>query len=135
MPLSLNSRGKEAMKKIIKLIPLILSFSLILGFASCVNAAAGSASSDKTVIFRGSFSIDESYITQDSNSVMASRSAQPTIPAEANLTYYAKATNGSQTLTSQDIDNKLFEDILIVIFSYIFLISDKKFCLISFVNF
>ena len=93
------------MKKMIKIIPLILSFSLILGLTSCVNAAAGSgSSSDKTVIFRGSFSIDESYITQDSNSVMASRSAQPTIPAEANLTYYAKATNGSQTLTSQDID-------------------------------
>ena len=93
------------MKKIIKIIPLILSFSLILGLTSCVNAAAGSgSSSDKTVIFCGSFSIDESYITQDSNSVMASRSAQPTIPAEANLTYYAKATNGSETLTSQDID-------------------------------
>ena len=92
------------MKKIIKLIPLILSFSLILGFASCVNAAAGSASSDKTVIFRGSFSIDESYITQDSNSVMASRSAQPTIPAEANLTYYAIATNGSETINSDDIN-------------------------------
>lgn len=93
------------MKKIIKIIPLILSFSLILGLTSCVNAAAGSgSSSDKTVIFRGSFSIDESYLSQNSNSVMASRSAQPTIPAEANLTYYAKATNGSQTLTSQDID-------------------------------
>lgn len=93
------------MKKIIKIIPLILSISLILGLTSCVNAASGSASSsDKTVIFRGSFSIDESYLSQNSNSVMASRSAQPTIPAEANLTYYAKATNGSQTLTSQDID-------------------------------
>ena len=93
------------MKKMIKIIPLILSFSLILGLTSCVNAAASSASSsDKTVIFRGSFSIDESYLSQNSNFVMASRSAQPTIPAEANLTYYAKATNGSQTLTSQDID-------------------------------
>lgn len=94
------------MKKIIKLIPLILSFSLILSLASCVNAAGGAGSSSyKTVVFYGSFSIDESYITQDSNSVMASRSAQPTIPAEANLTYYAKATNGSETITSQDIDN------------------------------
>lgn len=94
------------MKKMIKIIPLILSFSLILGLTSCVNAAAGSgSSSDKTVIFRGSFSIDESYLSQNSNSVMASRSAQPTIPAEANLTYYAKATNGSETLTSQDLDS------------------------------
>ncbi len=93
------------MKKMIKIIPLILSFTLIFGLTSCVNAAAGSASSDKIVIFRGSFSIDESYITQDSNSVMASRSAQPTIPAQANLTYYAKATNGIDLpIESQDID-------------------------------
>ncbi|MEE3416479.1 MAG: hypothetical protein VZR53_14045, partial [Prevotella sp.] len=92
------------MKKIIKIIPLILSFSLILGLTSCVNAAGPGSSSDKTVYFYGSFSIDESYLSQDSNSVKSFRSAQPTIPAEANLTYYAKATNGSETITSQDIN-------------------------------
>ena len=92
------------MKKIIKLIPLILSFSLIFGLTSCVNAAGAESSSDKTVYFYGSFSIDESYLSQDSNSVKTFRSAQPTIPAEANLTYYAKATNGSETITSQDIN-------------------------------
>ena len=105
MLLFLNNRGKKTMKKIITVISLVLSFSLILGLTSCVNAAAGSgSSSDKTVIFRGSFSIDESYLSQNSNSVMASRSAQPTIPAEANLTYYAKATNGSETINSDDIN-------------------------------
>lgn len=92
------------MKKIVKLIPLILSFSLILGLTSCVNAAGPGSSSDKTVYFYGSFSIDESYLSQDGNSVKSFRSAQPTIPAEANLTYYAKATNGSETITSQDIN-------------------------------
>lgn len=92
------------MKKIVKLIPLILSFSLILGLTSCVNAAGPGSSSDKTVYFYGSFSIDESYLSQDGNSVKSFRSAQPTIPAESNLTYYAKATNGSETITSQDIN-------------------------------
>lgn len=94
------------MIKMIKLIPLILSFSLSLGLTSCINAAGSSgSSSDKTVIFHGSFSVEESYLSQSSSSVMASRSAQPTIPADAELTYYAKATNGSETIRSQDIDS------------------------------
>lgn len=94
------------MIKMIKLIPLILSFSLSLGLTSCINAAGSSgSSSDKTVIFHGSFSVEESYLSQSSSSVMASRSAQPTIPADEDLTYYAKATNGSETIRSQDIDS------------------------------
>ncbi len=92
------------MKKLIKLIPVILSFSLPLSFTSCVNSAGSSNNfENKTVVFHGSFSIDESYISQSSSSVMTSRSAQPTIPADTALTYYAKATNGTETITSDDI--------------------------------
>lgn len=106
MLLFLNNRGKKTMKKIITIISLVLSFSLILGLTSCINAAGSSgSSSDQTVIFHGSFSVEESYLSQSSSSVMASRSAQPTIPADADLTYYAKATNGSETIRSEDINS------------------------------
>lgn len=93
------------MKKLIKLIPLILSFSLPLVFTACVNSAGSSNNfENKTVVFHGSFSIDELYLSQDNSSVMTSRSAQPTIPVIQNNKYYAKATNGTETINSEDID-------------------------------
>ncbi len=93
------------MKKITKLIPLILSFSLSLSLTSCANISGSSEiAENKTVIFCGSFSVDETYIRYENISVRSARSAQPDIPPDEDLTYYAKATNGTETIVSNDID-------------------------------
>ncbi len=94
------------MKKITKLIPLILSFSLSICLTSCANLVGGtSSSSNKTVVFHGSFSIDESFITENSTFAITSRSAQPTLPVIPNNKYYAKATNGiDDPIISEDIN-------------------------------
>ena len=94
------------MRKLIKLIPLFLTFSFGFALISCANLAGSSGSSEsKTVVFHGSFSIDEAFVSQNSDSVMPARSAQPTIPADTNLTYYAKATNGTVTINSEDLND------------------------------
>lgn len=93
------------MKKITKLIPLILSFSLSLSLTSCANISGSSEiTENKTVVFCGSFSVDETYIRHENISVRSARSAQPAIPPDEDLTYYAKATNGTETIVSNDID-------------------------------
>ena len=92
------------MKKIIKLIPLFLCFSFVFALSSCVNSIGSSIGSEnKTVVFHGCFSIEEAFINQNSSYVISARSAQPTIPDDADLTYYAKATNGSEIIISEDI--------------------------------
>ena len=102
------------MKKTIKLLQLIFSFSCILLFASCRNSTGGNVEY-RTVIFNGSFEVEEALLKQiETTSYTAndnSRSAQPSLPAS--LTFYAKATNkndSSDSFESTDLDssNKTF---------------------------
>ena len=106
--------GELIMKKTIKLLQLIFGFSCILLFASCRNSSGGNVK-DRTIIFNGSFEVQESLLRQiDTSSYTAndnSRSAQPSLPAS--LTFYAKATNKNDStdfVESEDLDssNKTF---------------------------
>ena len=91
------------MKKTIKLLQLIFSFSFILLFAACRNSASGIE--ERTVIFKGNFSIDQSYISSRASfEEDTTRSAQPALPT---ITYYAKAINSNDStdvINSEDID-------------------------------
>ena len=91
------------MKKIIKLLQLIIPFSCILLFTACPNSAG--VFEERTVVFKGHFSIDQSSISsRGSFEEESSRSAQPVLPA---ISYYAKATNknnSEEVITSEDID-------------------------------
>lgn len=82
------------MKKMVKLLHLIFSFSCILIFASCLNSA-GENTEDKTIVFQGSFEVEESLLRRIERASYASndfsRSAQPSLPSS--ITYYAKAVN------------------------------------------
>ncbi len=91
------------MKKTIKLLQLIFSFSFILLFANCRNSTGGIE--ERTVIFKGNFSIDQSLISSGGSfEEETSRSAQPELPT---ITYYAKAINSNDStdvINSEDID-------------------------------
>ena len=91
------------MKKTIKLLQLIIPFSLLLLFTACPNSAG--TFEERTVLFKGNFSIDQSLISsRGSLEEEGARSAQPVLPA---ITYYAKATNknnSEEVIDSDDID-------------------------------
>ena len=55
--------GELIMKKTIKLLQLIFGFSCILLFASCRNSSGGNVE-DRTIIFNGSFEVQESLLRQ-----------------------------------------------------------------------
>ncbi len=82
------------MKKTIKLLQLVFSFSCILLLVSCRNSTGGSIE-NKTVIFNGSFEVEDSLLRRMESAEYSgsepSRSAQPSLPAS--ITYYAQATN------------------------------------------
>ncbi len=97
------------MKKTIKLLQLIFSFSCILLFASCRNSF-GENTEEKTLIFTGSFEVENYLLRRMENKSYTgndlSRSAQPSLPAS--LTYYAKATNknnSSDYVESSDLNS------------------------------
>ena len=95
------------MKRFIKIIPLILIFSLSLTFTSCVNSVGNSSYTEpETVIFHGNFTIEETFVNQNIATLTDSRSAQPTLPTSG-LTYYAKAYNKntpSDFIESKDLN-------------------------------
>ena len=102
------------MKKMIRLLQFIFSFSCVFLLACCRNSTGGNVE-NKTIIFNGSFEVQESLLRQiDTSSYTAndnSRSAQPSLPAS--LTFYAKATNKNDStdfVESEDLDssNKTF---------------------------
>lgn len=95
------------MKKTIKLLQILFSFSSILLFVSCLNSAGDREESDnRTIIFNGNISLDNSCLNLVDYSVnSAARSAQPSLPAS--ITYYAKAINidnETDVIFSEDID-------------------------------
>lgn len=82
------------MKKTIKFLQLVFTFSCILLLVSCRNSTGGSIE-NKTVIFNGSFEVEDSLLRRMESAEYSgsehSRSAQPSLPAS--ITYYAQATN------------------------------------------
>ena len=96
------------MKKTIKLLQLVFSFSCILLLVSCRNSTGGSIE-NKTVIFNGSFEVEDSLLRRMESAIYSgseySRSAQPSLPAS--ITYYAQATNkdnSSDIIISNDLN-------------------------------
>lgn len=96
------------MKKTIKFLQFVFSFSCILLLVSCRNSIGGSIE-NKTVIFNGSFEVEDSLLRRMESAVYSgsehSRSAQPSLPAS--ITYYAQATNkdnSSDIIISNDLN-------------------------------
>ena len=96
------------MKKTIKLLQFVFTFSCILLLVSCRNSTGGSIE-NKTVIFNGSFEVQDSLLRRMESAEYSgsehSRSAQPSLPAS--ITYYAQATNkdnSSDIIISNDLN-------------------------------
>lgn len=96
------------MKKTIKLLQFVFTFSCILLLVSCRNSTGGSIE-NKTVIFNGSFEVEDSLLRRMESAIYSgseySRSAQPSLPAS--ITYYAQATNkdnSSDIIISNDLN-------------------------------
>ena len=96
------------MKKTIKFLQFVFSFSCILLLVSCRNSIGGSIE-NKTVIFNGSFEVEDSLLRRMESAAYSgsehSRSAQPSLPAS--ITYYAQATNkanSSDIIISNDLN-------------------------------